>query len=234
MILASIHQPQYIPWVPYFDKILQSDVFIFLDSVQFQKNGVQNRNQIKMDGKAVWLTVPVRQNLDQTIAETKIANPAALKKHLKSLEINYRKAPFFTEVMALLEGPLSEGCEQLSRLNVKIIKNILSYLDCHVDVRESSAMSSGGHSTELLVNLCCEVGAEAYLSGQGGRNYLDLDSFRRAGVELRFQNYSNQPYPQFLSNGGFIENLSIVDLLFNCGPDSRSVIEAGRLSAERE
>ena len=91
----SIHQPQYIPWVPYFLKIAQSDLFVFLDTVSFQKNGLQNRNKIKTPQGAEWLTVPVQQKLSTPINEVKLVKGNWQKKHVKSLQSNYRKSKEF-------------------------------------------------------------------------------------------------------------------------------------------
>lgn len=230
MKIVSIHQPQYIPWVPYFDKALQSDVFVLLDHVQFEKNGMQNRNQIKSPQGPLWLTLPVKHNFGQSILETQISDPRAAAKHIKTLQMCYKKAPFYDEIMPLLEEPLSAGYTSLSVLCCDITVRILSYLEYQGTVMNSSQMNVEGRSSDLVLNICKSLDAEVYIAGQGGKNYMKLEDFEAAGVKVVFQKYSNQEYTQCYSKVGFCKDLSIIDLLFNAGPESLAVLKKGRVS----
>ena len=125
---VTIHQPQYLPWVPYFDKILRCDEFVFLDNVQFQKNGLQNRNQIKGSQGVQWLTIPVKHSFGQLICETQIANRRELNKHLKTLEMNYKKASYFDEVFALISDSYESASGNLSDFCCEIVIKLLNYL----------------------------------------------------------------------------------------------------------
>ena len=123
-MIISIHQPQYFPWLPYFSKIARSDLFIFLDKVQYQKNGLQNRNELKNSNGRFWLTIPVSFSLGEKICDIKMAGSDWSKKHLKSIRINYSKAKnllFFEENIAPI---LSNNILSLSELNIEIIKTI--------------------------------------------------------------------------------------------------------------
>lgn len=226
---VSIHQPQYIPWVPFFDKILQSDIFVFLDNVQFQNNGIQNRNQIKGSQGPIWLTLPVKHNFGQRICDTRITDTRVASKHLKSIEINYKKASCYDEVFALISEALDCKTDNLSQICCKSVIMLLDYLGYRGEIYKSSELGTEGKSNELLINICKEVNADIYISGQGGKDYLDLESFKRSKIQVVFQNYKNQEYAQCFPKVGFCPDLSIVDLLFNKGRESLAVIEAGRI-----
>ena len=227
--IVSIHQPQYLPWAPYFDKILRSDEFIFLDNVSYQKNGMQNRNKIKTANGDVWLTVPVEFHLGQLINETKIARPEMLKKHLKTLEMSYKKAPFYDEVMSWLGPILDRSYVFLSEVAMDATLGILRYLNYAGRVIVASTLKEEGRGSELVRNICLEQQASVYLSGQGGKNYMEMDDFKLHNIEVLFQEYRAVTYPQLYSKIGFIENLSIIDLLFNVGQESVRYIEEGRI-----
>ncbi len=227
---AAIHQPQYIPWVPYFDKILQSDVFILLDNVQFQKNGLQNRNKIKGGQGAHWLTIPVQHHFGQFLCDTKIAGKKILKKHLKTFAANYGKALYYTEIMSLIEESFNTlSSDTLSDLCANLIMRILDYLNYKGTIVKSSELNTKGHAGKRLINICKELDAGVYLSGSGGHNYLYVDAFEKAGIQVEFQSYQNQIYPQCFPNLGFYPDLSVIDLLFNTGHQSLEIIEKGRL-----
>ncbi len=226
--VVSIHQPQYLPWVPYFDKILQADRFVLLDNVQFQKNGLQNRNQIKTATGASWLTVPVSHHFGQLINETLIADPRALTKHLKTLALNYQKSPYFDQVAAFLFPILESPHENLCDLNIDIVTAILRYLNYQGEIVRASSLSCVGKGSDLVLNICKAMAAHIYLSGQGGRHYMVMEDFDTSGIVVRFQQYETVEYPQLYPETGFVRGLSVVDLLFNSGPESTGIIEQGR------
>ncbi|MFQ3675105.1 MAG: WbqC family protein [Endomicrobiia bacterium] len=214
----SIHQPQYLPWAGYFNKILNSDIFVILDDVQYKKNEWQNRNRIKSSSGELWLTVPVHYTFGQKINEIKIDNKIFWsKKHLKSIELNYKRAPFFNEIFPLVEKVLSKEYIYLVDINVELIKIILNYLEINKKIVKSSEYKIVGEKTLRLINICKTFGADIYLSGQGGKDYLVEEEFKKNGIKLEFQEYKVKEYPQLFN--GFIPNLSILDILFNCGKE---------------
>ena len=227
--IVSIHQPQYLAWVPYFDKILRADRFVLLDNVPFQKNGLQNRNQIKTPHGISWLTVPVKQHLGQLICATEIADPMSLDKHLKTLEFAYKKSRFYDEIVILIDTVLQKHRSLLADLNHALILNFLVYLGFTGELIKASELGVSGAGSDLILDICRKLGATEYLSGPGGRNYMKLEDFKRAGIRVVFQEYKNVPYPQLFTEQGFVPNLSVIDLLFNLGKDSRPIIEKGRL-----
>lgn len=231
-MIVSIHQPQYLPWLPYFDKILQSDVFVYLDHVQFQKNGVQNRNKIKTSQGEQWLTVPVRQKLGQSIESTEIVDARIFSKHLKSMESNYKKAPFFNEIFPLISETLESGFKTLGDLCCHSTDWVLDYLNYSGKRVKSSALDIDASNSEMILKICHQFDARTYLSGQGGKEYLDLEEFSKAKIAVEFQKYDYPEYGQLFPKLAFIPHLSMMDLLFNEGPKSREILMKGRLQNE--
>jgi len=225
-MIVSIHQPQYLPWLPYFQKIDESDLFILLDTVDFQKNGLQNRNQIKTAQGTHWLTVPVRQSLGQKIQDVKIDNSINWRrKHWQTILMSYRKASAFNLYEEELESILSREWELLSELNFELMTLMLRYLNIQTPILKSSKMKAKGSASELVLNLCKEVGAKQYLSGTGGKNYLEHDIFDKADIEISYQSlvYPNT-YKQTFPKIDFINNLSALDIILNCGDAWRSYL----------
>ncbi len=226
-MVVGIHQPNYIPGISYFCKILYSDIFILLDSVQFSKGNWTNRNRIKSAGGELMLTVPIKTGGKgfQAISEIEISNRTDWgKKHLRSLQQNYRKSAYFQEFMPLLEEIYDREWTRLSELNIHIIKRICAVLDLKTEFLVSSAMGQENlKSTDLLAALCRDVGGDVYLSGAGGRKYMELEKFSRNGLQVRFMEFQAAPYRQQF--GEFIPNLSMVDLLFNEGTGARQILQ---------
>ena len=222
---VAIHQPQYIPWPAYFDKILNSDVFVFLDNVQFQKNGLQNRNQIKTPQGKAWLTLPVKHDFGQNINQASISQPAIKQKHLRSLQMNYAKAPYFNEIYALNEPVLEQENNLLSDVSITLIRNFLDYLGHEVRVVKSSNYDFSGKSSDLVLNICKHFEAEQYLSGGGAMDYMDKESFDDAGIEIMIQSFDMPEYNQCFPKQGFIPGLSLIDLLFNEGKGAVQLLQ---------
>lgn len=225
-MIVSIHQPNFIPWLGYFYKINQSDIFVLLDDVQYTKNGFTNRNRIKTPQGELWLTLPVKQsgNFGQTINECIIQQKGiAIKKILNSIKLNYAKALFFHTYIEQLEVLLNSDTESLAELNILLIYWICECLDIKTKIIRSSTLNvSGKESTERLIEICKNVNAKTYLSGKGGINYQDETLFERQNITLKMSSFSSPNYPQLWGN--FIGGLSIIDFLLNCGPDTKKFI----------
>jgi len=226
---VSIHQPQYLPWYPYFQKIIASDLFIYLDTVDFQKNGLQNRNKILTNSGPAWLTVPVKQKLKQKIIDTKISKVSNWKeKHMKTLSFNYGKLENFKNYHSFLWNVYAEASDSLAELNIALTNQILNLMNITTPTIMSSQLDSFGVSTELIVNLCRQVGATTYVSGNGGKNYLDQSLFSSSGIHLEFLSpLLPNPYPTVYTDVGCHCDLSIVDFLFNCGDTWHTYIPSG-------
>ena len=223
---VAIHQPQYLPWLPYFTKIEASDLFILLDTVDFQKNGLQNRNQIKTAQGAHWLTVPVRQQLGQKIIDVKIDDKTAwLRKHWQTIQQCYGRAAAFKTYERELESIYTNEWSSLNELNIEIITMMMRWMTIPTPVVRSSKLSATGSASSLVLDLCLEVGATRYLSGTGGKSYLEPAAFQNAGIEIAYRpSVLPTPYPQLFPQAGFVNHLSALDILLNCGETWRSYL----------
>lgn len=218
-MILSAHQPHYLPWLGYLDKIDICDVFVFLDDVQYKKNDWQNRNLIKTARGAQWLSVPVSFTLGQKICEVRVDNGRNwTKKHTAALITNYSRAPFFKEHGQFFEGLYSRRWDSLLDINMAIINYLLCAFGIGKRLLCSSSMEVSCEPTQRLIDLCKACGADAYLSGIDGGKYLDKERLQRAGIKLLFQDFRHPVYFQLF--GEFLPNLSAVDLLFNCGPEA--------------
>jgi hypothetical protein len=218
-------QPSYLPWLGYFAQMHRSDVFVVYDDVQYDKHSWRNRNRIKTAGGAQWLTVPVltRGKDLPSNREVEIDNRQAWRrKHLLSLEQSYARAPFFGEYLGTFQDLLGREWRRLLDLNLACLNALAGLLRLRSPVRLASELGVPGRSTERLVGICRALGADRLFEGAAGRDYLDEAAFARAGIALEYQDYRHPVYPQL--HGDFVPFLSVVDLLFNCGPRSLEVL----------
>ncbi len=218
-MIVAVHQPQYLPWLGYFDKIRQADVFCYLDDVQYKKNDWQNRNRIKTAQGWQWLTVPVHYRFPQKLNEVTINNAVNWKnKHLQTLVTNFNRAPFFREFAKLFEQVYSEDWKFLSALNIALIERLKAAFGVgQVPAVKSSEFSLRQDPTDRLIDICKELKADTYLSGPDGVNYMDLDRFEQNGIQVVVQEFTHPVYPQIFNE--FQSHMSVVDLLFNCGSE---------------
>lgn len=224
MRLVGIHQPHYLPWLRYIEKIARSDVFILLDSVQYSKNGWQNRNKIKGPDGALTLTVPVHATLDGTIADIAIDNRSRWqKKHWRTLQQHYRGTPFFQDYEAAIARFYLEPWTSLTELNEAMLQFFLRALQIDTPIHRASDLNVDGEATDRIVNLVRAVDGDAYYSGAYALDvYLDADALSEAGIQLRLQEWSAPVYPQ--PYPPFVGDLSILDLLMNTGPEARNLL----------
>ncbi|MCX7661285.1 MAG: WbqC family protein [Candidatus Omnitrophica bacterium] len=231
-MIVSVHQPQYLPWIGYFHKILKSDAFVFLDCVQYKTREFQNRNRIRTDKGWIWLTVPVitKGKRQQKISEVLIDNSSPWqRKHILSLETYYRKAEFFERYYPFFLETYQRSWKRLMELNVHIISYILKELSINTNIYFESEIGTNSTGTERIIQICKKLNAEVYLSGIGGKDYLNEERFKEEGINLVYQDFKHPIYTQqFMRNkDDFVFNLSIVDLLFNLGPEkSRKLLES--------
>ena len=224
---AAIHQPEAFPWLGFFDKWRQSGLFILLDHVPFEKNYFQNRNRIRTPGGRgwSWLTIPVRLKgrSGRPIREVEI-NPETdwRRKHLEALKTAYGRAPHFDAYWPFLRSHYGREWKLLADFNGAMIAWMGERLGLHNNVRRSSEMGVGGAKSELLLGLCRAAGAEEYLSGVSGKEYLDTGLFDRAGVRVKFQEFRHPVYRQRYEP--FVPAMSGLDLLFNHGAEARKIL----------
>ena len=215
-----MHQPQYLPWLGYFDKMIKADFFCYLDNVQYKKNEWQNRNRIKTAQGAQWLTVPVRYRFPQKINEVEINNTVPWKrKHLQAMITNYNKSTFFKEYIAFFERVYAKDWEFLSELNVFMIEQIRYMLGLEkTRTVLASTLNLSDDPTDRLIDICKVLGADTYLAGQDGVKYMNLERFEQRGGSVIIQDFRHPEYPQLFND--FLSHLSVVDLMFNCGSES--------------
>ena len=199
---CAIHQPQFLPWLGYLHKIHNVDKFIFLDNVQFKKNEFQNRNRIIAAGETRWLTVPVSFNFGDTLRETKIAaNDTWRKKMMHTLALNYAKTPCFRQFREGLAEVIEQEWKSIAELNEATIRWLMKCFDIRTEVYIASQLPElSTDSTQRLIEICRQVGADTYLSGAGGHDYLKPAEFEKAGIKLKFQQFEHPVYPQFHSS----------------------------------
>lgn len=228
-MILSVHQPQYIPWLGYFDKIDKSDCFVFLDQVQYKPREYQNRNRIRTKNGWIWLTVPViSKGLGrQKICDVKVNNDTDWqKKHWRSLKSCYQRAPFFKEHYHFFERVYFAKWEKLIDLNIHIIKYLLKELNIKIPLYYESKIGTSPKATDRIIKICKKLKADTYLSGIGGKAYLEEAKFAQAGIKLDYQDYNHLPYHQLYTQGGspFLPNMSAIDLLFNEGEKSMNIL----------
>jgi len=220
-MIVSIHQPQYMPWIPYFVKVAKSDIFVILDSVDYQKNGLQNRNQIKTAQGPIWITVPVKHKLGQKIKDIEINNGINWrKKHWKTISQNYRNARNYNSYKNDLEELFVREWSSLIDINLYILDLMFRWLEIGTRIVRSSELSASGNGTKLILNICQELEATRYLTGIGGRSYLDEESFGESNIGIEYIDPTLPArYPQLYEATGFAGNLSALDIILNCGND---------------
>ncbi|MHC1750263.1 MAG: WbqC family protein [Cellulosilyticaceae bacterium] len=224
-MIVSIHQPHYMPWMGYFYKLLSSDIFILLDNVQYSKNDFINRNLIKTANGTCYLTVPVNASITTSINDVSIPNDFWREKHIRTLEMNYKKAPFFYLYAEEIFNIIRTSSPLLLDLNTSLIKFFAKVLQCECTFVTASTLHSSEKKEALVIDLVSKVNGTVYLSGTGARAYQNPQHFLDKNIELLYCQYPTFSYPQLW--GSFEPNLAIIDLLFNCGVTSRSLILNG-------
>lgn len=218
---VAIVQSNYIPWKGYFDLIAAADTFILYDDMQFTRRDWRNRNLIKTPQGLQWLTVPVvtKGRYTQTIRETMLQPGDWADKHWRALEVNYRRARHFEAVAEWLAPQFQHGFASLSELNRHFLRTIADYLGIETDITDSSRYTLIEGKSERLADLCAQAGGTVYISGPAARDYLNEAVFAERGIAVEWFDYAGYPeYPQLW--GPFEHGVTVLDLLFNCGPDA--------------
>lgn len=224
---VAIHQPQFLPWLGYLDKIDRVDLFVLLDSVQFKKHEWQNRNRIRTAQGWQWLTVPVLHHFGQRIADVRINERTSWRaKHLRALELHYARAAHREPVLQGLRAIYNRSWERLVDLNIAVLRWLLGEFGITTPLRLSSEMSLPEDPTERLVAICRTVGATRYLAGSGARAYMDFGKFEAAGIPVEIQEFRHPVYRQCYEP--FVPGLSAIDLLLTCGGESLQSLRNAR------
>jgi len=224
-MIVSIHQPQFLPWLGYFDKIDRADIFVFLDNVQFKKNEWQNRNKIKTAQGWQWLTVPVTYQYPQLISEVEINNRDKWQHRQRQFPFFpiITKAPFWSTLEGFFDEIYSSEWKCISALNIRVVKRIAEFLGIETPIFIASEIGTFPEDPdERLISITNHFGADTYLAGSGGRGYMDLEKYERNGIQVLFQDFTHPEYRQLF--GAFEPFMSVIDLIFNHGDESLQII----------
>lgn len=233
--IVAIHQPNFFPWLGFFDKIARSDVFILMDNVQFPKTGGGwgNRVQLIVNRQAAWITMPIVRSYHNTrlVKDMQINNSTLWReKLLKTLQMNYAHSSFFAQAFPFFENLVNNPTDKLADYNESAIRAIATALNLGTSrlVTGSSLETTGG-ATDLLISMTHAVDGTAYLCGGGADIYQENDKFAQAGIELIYQQFQHPIYPQ-ASTPEFVQGLSIIDVLMNCGIErTHRLLQEGKL-----
>jgi hypothetical protein len=228
---AAVLQSNYIPWRGYFDIMHDADVFVFYDDVQYTVNDWRNRNRVKTANGVVWLTIPVGGQNDRRICDVEIRDRSWMRKHWMTIEQSYHRAPGFSRYRDFFRDFYTRSWASLSLLNQTMIRAIAAdLLGIRTQLMDSRDFVLCGARSDRLLLLLQRIGATDYISGPAAKSYLDADAYAQAGVRVQWKDYSDYPeYPQL--HGDYAPDLSIVDLLMNCGDAASQYIWGHREAA---
>ena len=226
-MIVAIQQPEHLPWIGFFNKMEQCNLYVYLDSVQFKKRYFENRNILKANNGARWLTVPVysKGKYTQRIDRVVINNQSRWRRrYLGRLEHIYKKAPFWDDVKNIVFPCVEKRKDKLIDLNSELIERCRNYLQIKTPLVLASSLGIGQFSgSDLILQICLKTKADIYISGPDGRNYLKLNKFQKEGIDVVYHDFNHPVYPQLFGN--FISHMSVIDLIANCGPKSIDIVK---------
>ncbi len=224
---VAIIQSNYIPWKGYFDVINAADEFFLYDTVQYTRRDWRNRNRIKTAQGPQWLTIPVHGSRAHRIRDAQISDPLWAERHWRTLSQAYARAPYFADYRDEIETLYTSVEEELmlSAVNERFIRALCGLLGITTPIAQTADDSEHDSKTEKLLAVCVDAGATEYLCGPASRDYIEERRFEEAGIAISYADYSGYPeYPQLF--GPFLHEVTVLDLLFNTGPDARSYMKS--------
>lgn len=230
-MIVGIHQPNYLPWLGFFHKMAQCDVFVLFDDVQLVRGkSFMVRNRVKTASGVQWLTVPI-----QGKGELRLIKDALIvqdgkwqKKHWKTIQLSYKKAPYFDRYEAKLSQIYHASWEKLSEINIALIKLIKELMGISTTLVLSSEMNVEASGTEKILSIIKKLQGDKYITGEGegSMRYINEEDFKNSNIELIYQRFNHPIYHQLW--GDFVPSLSIIDLLFNEGDKSLQILMGGK------
>jgi hypothetical protein len=219
-------QPFYFPWVGFLEQIRLADVFIAVSDFQFVRSGFIHRVQIKIPGQTHWLTIPVRDRRERKPIEEVLIDdrtPWRLN-HLRTLELNYARAPYRDEMLQLAAEVIQLPTDSLSTLIQASMMAIVGYFDLDEACKflDNRVVGAGGAKSHRVLNLVQAVGGNRYVTGHGAANYLDHELLERHGIAVEYMKYEMRPYSQL--HGSFTPYVSALDLIANMGKAGKQFI----------
>ena len=221
---VAIHQPNYLPYSGFFHKLSLVDTLVLMDNTQYDKK-FTNRNKIIVPNGWIWISVPIKKEHKFSLNRmVEINNDIDWKEnHLEKLQKSYANSNFFHLYENYFQKLYKKNWDFLFELNYEILKKIIELLGLNIKIIKESELEVQGKSTQRLVNICNSINADTYVSGIGGKDYIDTTLFEKNKINLEYQKFSHPDYPQHFSNS-FIPNLSIIDALANLGPKTMKVL----------
>lgn len=225
-----IHQPEFLQYIGFWNRLSKADVFVALDTATYQKHGFMKRNKIKTAKGWQWFGVPLQHESSFTqIKDLLIDNSKPWREQqLALLEQNYRKAPYFSQYFPWFKEVISQPRERMIDLIMKFLQDASSFLEIKAKIIRASELKAQSKATELLVNICKELGADTYLAGPGQREgregYMEPEKFEQAGIKLQINGFAHPEYKQQFMEQGFLPYMSVIDLFFNEGENSKNII----------
>jgi hypothetical protein len=233
-MIAAAHQPHVLPWLGYLAKIAACDLFVVMDDLQYEPQNFQNRNRVKINHGAAWLTIPLsRGPQHERICDKRIVDGWQARVW-QTIKIHYGAAPYFALYAATLEDALTRPWVHLLDFCLHMLELHLDWFEIRTPVVLASSLSLSGQKTERLAAMCRLLDADTYLSGGGASlRYLDVPRMQRAGLRVMWQHFEHPVYAQRYMALGFLPNLAAIDLLLNCGPESARMLRAAALPTEK-
>lgn len=235
MSLCAGHQPNFCPYGGFFAKMSAVDVFVIVDNVQYVKKEYHNRNKIKLNnGQSSWLSIPVKNknHYQQKINEAEIDYSYDwTKKLLKTIELSYKKSTYFHDIFPFLSKIFLKKQTYLFDLNLEIILAIKNYLKISTTIHIASDIQVNGKASQLIINLCKKAQCDSYLHGVHALDYVEFQLLEKSHIQSFIQNFHSCQYPQ---GDSFIENLSVIDILFHCGEKTLSIINSSNTIREHK
>ena len=233
-MIISIHQPEHMPWLGFFYKMKHSELFVILDSVQYRKNYFQNRNQIVTNGKPnyITVTVPTPGHISSTIDQMKLGQNDWRTGYLNKIKESYRKHPYFNIHFPEIEKIILEDFEYLEDLNMELINYFRDFLGIETPLVYSKDLGIDTHKDNLVFDICKKLGADTYISGVFGREYLNLDQFKESNIKVVYNEYTKYEYSQYKLND-FIPYMSLLDIAMNHdSEEANNILESSFVLAE--
>jgi WbqC-like protein len=233
MIVAA-HQPHFLPWLGYLAKLASCDLFVVMDDLQYESQNFQNRNRVKVNNGTAWLTVPLARGpqneriRDKQIDASKNGKEDWQRRSWETLKVHYGACPYFDHYAGDLEQVFTRRWKKLLDLNLHMLELHRAWFGLCTPVLLASSLALRGVRTGRILDLCRAVGIDSYLSGSGASTaYLDTQLLARHGVRVAWQVFHHPEYPQRYPQQGFVPRLCALDLLLNCGPSSREILQSG-------
>lgn len=219
-MIVAIHQPDYIPWLGFYYKVAHCDQFVYLDDAQYSNEADHNVNTIKTPQGGFRLKIPVEQHLGDIIKAVRTKDELRWKeKHLKTIEMNYKKTDYFDVFYPKFREVLLMDYKNIADLNIAMNQMILEGFNIHRPYIKSSELKIDSVREQRILDICMEVGATEYLSGNGARVYQEESHFNEVGLKLTYLDYKPIEYKQIWPKVGFLTCMSAIDYIFNCGFD---------------